>query len=368
VSTAILFSPEKVRRVLASLPSLAALILDPAIEGVESEAFPGVLRKTRRELYRWIANTHYEHLGEVVRQLERVLAAGCRFDRLLATRDREQFVSDTAEVFVAEDLLDRGYTVSAIPRSGRASPDLYVVADGTDVGIEVYSPRELVAVDEWVREVSDLLSYADVRASYSSSVKTELERSIPPDRDQPDSWATAEMLDRTREVVLAEITRDVVRSLAKLQPLSKAYRHPATPLLTTVELDGVWPASAAGPQRFGALSYPGFGGYSPAGVLRTIVERAHKKARKRQAEGVSAAARALVVYLMGTKIAEDLAHPAHVEQAEAELAELDPQRYGLDVITFVVRALPRGLAAVFTVADDATLTIPQVEAMFGRPT
>jgi hypothetical protein len=34
------------------------------------------------------------------------------------------------------------------------------------------------------------------------------------------------------------------------------------------------------------------------------------------------------------------------------------------VIAFVVRALPDGLAALFTVADDATLTSEQVEALF----
>ena len=77
-----------------------------------------------------------------------------------------------------------------------------------------------------------------------------------------------------------------------------------------------------------------------------------------------AAARALVVYLMGTKIAEDLLHPAHMKGAEAVLHEIDPQRYDLDAIVFVVRALPRGLAAIFTVADDTTLTTTQVRAMF----
>jgi hypothetical protein len=38
------------------------------------------------------------------------------------------------------------------------------------------------------------------------------------------------------------------------------------------------------------------------------------------------------------------------------------------VIAFVVRALPSGLATIFTVMDDATLTVPQVEALFGPTT
>ena len=116
--------------------------------------------------------------------------------------------------------------------------------------------------------------------------------------------------------------------------------------------------------RRGSISYPGFGGYSPAGVFRTVVERAQKKARRRQAHGAAAAARALVVYMMSTKIAEDLLHPAHMKGAEKALGEIEPQQYGLDAIAFVVRTLPRGLGAILWIADDATLTEAQVRAMF----
>jgi hypothetical protein len=292
VTTAILFSPANAEKVLAALPTVAALLPDPAVEGLPSAAFPGVLRKTHREVYRWIANTHYPHLADAVVHLERVHAAGCTFGSLLTTRDREQFISLTAEVFVADDLLRRGYTVNAIPRSDRTSPDLHVVADRVDLALEVYSPRELLAIDAWIHEVSDLLNYVDLPASYSSSVQTALERSIPPERTPLDPWAPAKMLAQTRETVFADITRDVEESLRDLRPLNKGYRHAGTPLLTTVELDDVETAPDAGPVRRGTIGYPGFSGYSPAGVFRTIVERSQKKAKKRQAQGVSATARA----------------------------------------------------------------------------
>jgi hypothetical protein len=45
VGTPILFSPDNVRNVLGRLPSVAALLPDPAVEGEPSDAFPGVLRK-----------------------------------------------------------------------------------------------------------------------------------------------------------------------------------------------------------------------------------------------------------------------------------------------------------------------------------
>jgi hypothetical protein len=58
-------------------------------------------------------------------------------------------------------------------------------------------------------------------------------------------------------------------------------------------------------------------------------------------------------------------HPAHLSQAQQALDDIDPRDYDLDAIAFVVRALPEGLAAILTVADDTTLTSAQVEAMVG---
>jgi hypothetical protein len=130
VSTAILFSPANVERVLSGLPSVAPLLPDPSVEGVPSEAFPGVLRKTHREVYRWIANTHYQHLADAVVHLERVHAAGCAFGSLLKTHDREQFISLTAEVLLP--------TIS----SAAATPSTRSLAQVKSVRTSMYWLRE----------------------------------------------------------------------------------------------------------------------------------------------------------------------------------------------------------------------------------
>ena len=78
--------------------------------------------KTDREIYRWIANTHYEHLAPAVLHLKRVHAAGCTFGSLLTIRNREQFLSLTAEVLVADDLLRRGCTVRDDRALGSSEP------------------------------------------------------------------------------------------------------------------------------------------------------------------------------------------------------------------------------------------------------
>ncbi len=348
---------------LAELPSLARLLPPPSVEGVNSEAFPGVLRKTNREVYRWIANTHYGHLAGAVPCLDRVHAEGCLFGNLLTTTSREQFVSHTTEVLVADDLLRRGYGVRTIPRSGHASPDLLIECSHLDLAVEVYAPRELLAVDEWVREVSDLLSYVDIPASFRSRVETAFDEAPPTEPWRLDPWAPNKMLEVTSRGVIAEVKHDVEKALRKLHRFHKVYRHPETPLQTTVELDYVRPSPEEGPAREGSISAPGFSGYSPGGVFRTIVERAIKKARRRQTQGVDAAARALVVSLDRTMIASDLKHPVHMSEAKSQLDGIEPKRYGLDVITFVTR-VQEGLGQMLTVMDDEVLSTADVMAMF----
>jgi hypothetical protein len=360
--TSILFSPVGVERVLADLPTVAALLPKPEVEGAVSEAFPA-LRKTDREVYRWLANTHYEGLAEALVRLERVYAAGCTFDGLLATRSRSQFDGHLGELLVADDLLRRGYKVTTVPRSARAGPDLHVEGDGIDLAVEVYSPREFVAVEDWVAEVKDLLNQIDVAASYHSHVETMIERGTWPG---PDPWRFAEMLRRTHDDVLTAITKDVEEHLRALRPLDGEYRHEGTPILTTVKVEDVHAAPACGAIREGGIGYPGFGGYSPAGVFTTIFGRAKKKASRRQVFGIQASGRAMVVQL-DRRIAEDMLVPTHITEATSALEGFSPLRYGLDAIAFSARIPPEGLTALLMVVDDdGALTLPQAQALFGH--
>jgi len=228
-----------------------------------------------------------------------VHAAGCTFDSLLTTKSHAQFIGYTGELLVADDLMRRGYTVTTVPRSVQATPDLHVVGDGIDIAVEVYTPRELRAIDEWVEEVKGLVHQVDLRANFRTRLETRIDQMVPwPDR--PDPWEVDEMLAGTHDDVLAAITRDVRDHLTRLQPLDRQYPHGGTPLLTSLQLTDVREAPAIGPTRTGTLSSPGFSGYSPAGVFATVVDRARRKAAKRQTHGVDAATRALVVNLAQT--------------------------------------------------------------------
>src|SRR5260221_13755151 len=91
-----LFDPAAVREHLGDLQSLAAE-LRPETEGVEAETFEEV-RKSERQLYRILGNTHYDHLADLLKAFDRCMECGYRQPRLLRTRVRSSFAADVAEL------------------------------------------------------------------------------------------------------------------------------------------------------------------------------------------------------------------------------------------------------------------------------
>ena len=362
---AFLFSPERVASVLAGLPSLAATLPSPDDEGVASVAFPA-LRKTDREIYRFLANNQYDHLVEALAIFERVFAAGCVLRDLVTTTGRQQFKSTTAEALVAEHFLGRGYGVRAIPRTNAPGADLRVTGRGFDVAVEVYSPREWMAFDVWTDAVKDLIMDADVPGNYRGGGTTAVRATTPPDRVLT-TWEVAEILEQTQDQVIEAISRDFYEALDRLEPFEATYDHGDSDLSTTFSIENVTASRPGGPTRSGNFSRPGPSGYSPAGVFRTVVARAEKKAWKRQTLTSDAPTRALLVNLMYTEIGEDLIHPAHNAEATKALEGFDPTRAGLDFVAFYVRALPSGIRHVFTVFENETITEAQIVEMLGDP-
>ena len=360
----ILFSPPGVADVLGELPALAETLKPPVDEGEPSAAFPSALRKTNREIYRFLANTHYEHLADALGLFEKVFAAGCVFPDLVRTTSRQQFMSVTAEVLAAEHFLNRGYMVSPIPRTGERGADIHVVGHNLDAAIEIYSPREWMAVDAWTDALKDVINSADIAANYVARADTRIRLTTPPDRFYS-PWEIAEVLRLTQREVLANIRRGAYRAMERLRPWEWTYDHRQSALETTFSLSDVSPSSPDGPVRFGSVSAPGPSGYSPSGVFRTIVERAVKKSKRRQTATSVAPTRALLVNLMHTHVADDLLHPAHHREATEALGDLDPREHGLDLIAFYVRAKPEGIRLVFSVYENERLTEQQLLRMLG---
>jgi hypothetical protein len=126
-----LFDPCSVARVLGNLPHLAALIGDPHDEGESATALPGA-RKSARELFRALGNTHYDHLAELLVAIDACVGARFRQPELLRTRGRRPFVEGVAEIVVADHLRRRGFAIHGFDEAKENDPVPDVLAKKGD--------------------------------------------------------------------------------------------------------------------------------------------------------------------------------------------------------------------------------------------
>jgi hypothetical protein len=161
--TGFVFLPPDVERLLAELPHLAAALPRPANEGEPSAAFPAA-RRSRRELYRALANPQWPHLVELLQAVDECVGAGFRQPTLLQTRARKAFVPALGEIRAAEHFLGRGYAIGGFDttKGSESVPDLLVEAEGTRVAVEVYCPRAWEGLDDYVDELKDALNQLDL--------------------------------------------------------------------------------------------------------------------------------------------------------------------------------------------------------------
>lgn len=361
--TAFLFNPHRLARVLTTLPTLAAALPPPAVEGEESAAYPARFRKTERAVYRLLANTHYPHLRDGLRAIERTLAAGCRFGELLSTFDTELFVSHMSEVRAADHLQARGFTVATVPRAGTPTPDLHVTGRGVDVTVEVFTRREWLQVEYWKTFWRDEIKNADLPLDYVARISTTSSDPLW------SPWDLNDELAATGQPVKYALLADFQRGLETTSPVQASYPHAGGRLVTEFELEHV-AASSGGPRRwlFGA-DVPGPSGYSPAGMLRKIVEVSlPAKAARRQAQS-SAGVRCLLVDLTRTGFDDDLRHPVHHQEAVNVVSELDPTTLGLDMVVFFRpnTGRLRGQCLAIASFENTWITVAQVSTMFGAP-
>lgn len=359
-----LFDVVRLQRRLAVLPELSAQLQPPATEGGASSSYP-TLRKTSRQVYRLLTNVHYRNLRDGLRAIESTHAAGCRFDRLLVTDVYEQFQSHMFEVRAAELFLCRSFDVASIPRAQGRTADLHVTGHGIDATVEVFTRREWLGLASWTDGVRDDLKNIDHPVDFALSVSTESRASR-----LWSPWELSDAFATTGNRVLAEIAADFEVAVEALTPFRKTYLHADTDLETLVEIYELRRSGDA-PRRRLSISTPGFGGYSPAGMLRRIVDGPlREKAGRGQAQTAASGLRCLVVDLSRSGIAQDLRHPAHARQAQEVVADVDPTEFDLDLVAFYrpYSGRLRGRCDYFAAFDDTNISRAQVERLFGTST
>lgn len=361
-----LFDPDDAARTIAGLPSLAALLGDPHFEGEQAVNLPGA-RRSGRELYRVLGNTHYEHLARLLATLDACAGAGFTQPELLRTRGRRPFVEGLAELHAAEHFRLQGRAISGFDdKKGNDSvPDILVEGNGVTAVVEVYCPQAWPGLAAYTDAIRDRVKNLDRGFDFAFRIEHE----------QLEQFGTGMRLlhlhpgdlsdgldEQARLRAIGTLITELEAALDAGVPPRARFEFPAINLATTIELTGVTPPSTRVPARGGVVGGPDTGTHRPEMMFADIVARVIDKLEKGQAvDVVPGAVPVLVVEMSQSDLASELLHedfyvPEFGRTLDAQLTDL----HGYGVVAFCEavawgdRLVPHFLRIEPTVTDDAT--------------
>lgn len=361
-----LFDPDDASRIIAELPSLSALLGDPHLEGEPALNLPGA-RKSGRELYRVLGNTHYPHLARLLETLDACAGAGFTQPELLRTRGRRPFVEGLAELHAAEHFRQQGRAISGFDdtKGNDPVPDILVEGNGVTAVVEVYCPQAWPGLQAYTDAIRDRVKNLDRGFDFAFRVEhDQLERFGPDMRLlHLHPGVLSDGLDeQARLQAIGALITELEAALDAGVPPKAHFEFPAINLVTTIELTGVTPASAPVPARGGVVGGPGNGTHRPEMMFTDIVGRVIDKLEERQAVGVMPGAVPVpVVELSQSDLTSELRHqtfyrPEFEKTIDAQLTDF----HGYGVVAFCeVAAWREPLVLHFlrvdpSVIDDAT--------------
>ncbi len=317
---------------LAGLPHVAAALGDPHHEGEPAMNLPRA-RKSARELYRVLGNTHYTHLAQLLATLDACAGAGFTQPTLLRTRAWRPFVEVLAELHTAEHFRRGGHRITGFDdtKGGGSVPDILVDANGVKAVVEVYCPQAWPGLAVYNQAISDRVKNLDRGIDFEFRIEHAKLKEFGPDMRllQLHPAELSDGLDeQTRLQAVGSLLADLETALDAGLPPHARVELPTINLVTTVELEKVAHASSPVPARAGVVSGPFFGGYRPEAMFADAVERVVDKLTKGQAVGVVPdAVPVLVVEMSQSELTSELQHaafyrPEFEKTLNARLADL----------------------------------------------
>lgn len=370
-----LFSPKEVEGELASRPHLKAALGDPRLEGEPSEHFAGY-RKSPLQIYRVLANVHYEHLKALVDSLDSCIGRGYEQPRLIRTRGRGDFGSAVSELLVAEHFLLQGFRVKGFDteRGSEPVPDLLVEEEEMRALVEVYSPHEWLALDDLQRDVHEAMQNLDVPFEYHWSWNVEQLAHFDPTSPtprllflHPDVLGDAVEADNARAALVHPMLNQVVAGLLAGDKTTIVAEKdlPEMNVHLRLAIEEAAPRTDA-PAREGTHGGPSLSAYRPEAIFEAIVKRTKKKAGRRQALSDGSALEVLVVDLARAKIESELVHDTYKRMFLETLRQKFPGEIPYDVIAFCTARSPgKGLQTHFVVRDQTHVPNEQINRLFG---
>lgn len=340
------------------------------MEGEPAVALPEG-RKSARELFRVLGNTHYDHLAELLAALDACAGSGFRQPELLRTRGRRPFAEGVAEVVVADYLRRLGFAISGFDdvKENDPVPDVLAVNGQLTFAVEVYCPRAWPNLDSYTQGLTDRVKHLDRALDYAFRIEhSQLEQF---GSDQRLLYLYPGVLDdgldeATRLPAVAELVAQVEAALESgAEPVAEI-ELAALDIRSTVELESVMTTRSRLPARSGVVSGPSLSAYRPESMFERDVAGVVSKLKKGQALSVSDAVPMLVVEMSQSELTSELVEtsyyrPHFLEVVEGELGDL--AGYGAVVfVEFVDWQQP--LRVHFMVVEGAVVDAATVRLAF----
>lgn len=340
-----LFDLGEVRRLLEHYPTLASE-LKPEREPPATCFNDG--RKSTRQIYRVLGNTHYEHLTQLLETLETCLTRGFKQPRLLKTRARSSFGPDLAELRVAEHFALAGCTIAGFDDLKRDEPvpDLVALsANGFRVAVEVYTPMAFGHLERFTDDLRSGVKNFDRPFDFYFGL--EFRKMVEFD---PDTMKLAYLLPDVLDAKLAENGRGIAIVASILDELAERLDDRGDRLEIVREeadmnlrieltLEHIEETSDRLPARDGFIGGPSTEKPRPEWVFARITDNAEQKAAESQALTVEADAAALVVDLTHSDLMSELRHEGYQARFLDVLRSRSEQaRRGHTAVVFVESA------------------------------
>lgn len=360
-----LYLPADVAHVLERLPHLKPVVADPIREGTRSGAFPAA-RRSPLQIYRILANDHYDHLRELLESLNFCARAGYLPPKLVKRRDRARFDSDLAEARLAEHLLRNEVGVQDLDaqKGSELTPEFIAHANDLDLAVEVYAPRTRLGLDLLMDELQDPVKNLDEPIDFRFDIRVDqLSRA---DSEQRPLWLHPTILGRGLDagIRLETVGRLMHSLMEQLQtsPASATAKMEIGDLNIRVEITLTEIRTRGGelPNRLGWIHDPPLSGYAPEGIFANLVQR-RVSAKLRKGQGPKSGV--APVSLLGIDMAHcndlttELSHPGYRADFEATLEKHLKDLHGYDfVVIYEPGRQGQTLVAHFVISDEGVET------------
>ena len=290
----------------------------------ESEWFLG-MRKSARQIYRVLGNTHYAHLVELLAALELCLARGFSQPSLLRTRGRDKFDSDVAELRVAEHFALLGVEIAGFDgdKDEEAVPDVGVTtASGLVVSVEVFRPVQWEHAERLLETLQDVAKNIDLPWDYRFCLALKQLRVVDEQGglivSHPGQLET--QLAGGRGIELARSVGEAFGAMLDdpKEPFEVAHEDATSNLRISVALSDLAYTRDVLPARAGCISPPSQSGYVPQALFGRLLEKGAAKAARGQALKVAADHAVLIVDVGGSDLGSELVEPVY-RRAFAEM-------------------------------------------------